>query len=87
MAAWLGLFKVLEHLLSAGVDDINVRGYCGQTALFWAIDCEDADESLKVVRLLLDRHAVTGIVDDYGSTVLHVAAARGHVVVMQELLE
>lgn len=74
--------KLLAFLIGLGLD-VHEKNECGRTILF---DLVLWDEP-KVLACLLENNAVVNVVDQYGYTPLHIAAAKGWVRICQALLE
>lgn len=74
---------MVEVLLSAQIDGIDIRDYKGLTALSWATK----RGNVAVANLLLEKRADSRIVDLYGATCLSLASREGHAEIVRVLLD
>lgn len=83
VAAGRGHLTIVQALLSAPQIDIDAKKIDGATALIVtaALDKDD------VVKALIDHRANVNITDNYGWSPLMFAAEKGHLTIMQALLD
>uniref|UniRef100_A0AAX7UIY6 Euchromatic histone-lysine N-methyltransferase 1b n=1 Tax=Astatotilapia calliptera TaxID=8154 RepID=A0AAX7UIY6_ASTCA len=82
LAAKSGHYKIVEHLLSTGLIDINCQDDGGWTPMIWATEYKHADQ----VKLLLTKGADCSIRDKEENICLHWAAFSGSVEITELLL-
>ena len=83
IAAQLEKSSILEYLLNEDlISDIDARTDCGETPLFAAV-WADAPRN---VSLLLSNSADTTLIDDFGNSVIHLAAEWGHTEAVSEFI-
>ncbi|CAL8076131.1 unnamed protein product [Calicophoron daubneyi] len=75
--------EAIRILVKDGKADINVVDSHGRTPLIWASTIGSDDS----VKLLLDLSAKVTLKDESGLTALHCAASRGHIRVIETILE
>lgn len=80
------LRKTFVVLMESGRLDVNAVDASGKTALFAALEGDDEKESSRVARRLM-RHGIdVNSVDAEGSHVLHIAARRGFVSIISDII-
>uniref|UniRef100_A0A6Q2ZLZ0 Euchromatic histone-lysine N-methyltransferase 1b n=1 Tax=Esox lucius TaxID=8010 RepID=A0A6Q2ZLZ0_ESOLU len=83
LAAKIGHYNIVEHLLSTGHIDINCQDDGGWTAMIWATEYKHLNQ----VKLLLSKGADINIRDKEENICLHWAAFSGSVEIAELLLE
>uniref|UniRef100_A0A674ESB8 Euchromatic histone-lysine N-methyltransferase 1b n=1 Tax=Salmo trutta TaxID=8032 RepID=A0A674ESB8_SALTR len=83
LAAKIGHYNIVEHLLSTGLIDINCQDDGGWTAMIWATEYKHLNQ----VKLLLNKGADINIRDKEENICLHWAAFSGSVEIAELLLE
>ena len=77
---------VLKWLLHHKIDP-NAQNHEGSTALHVGICQSEFDEYVGIVRQILESHPNLNVFENTGLTLLHWAAIRGHIEIVQLLLE
>ena len=74
IACQAGNYEAVKILLEHGAE-VNVRDYCGETALIYTVGSENCDigDKVKIVKLLLDYGADSTICGNYSGTALDIA--------------
>uniref|UniRef100_A0A8C7U1K2 Euchromatic histone-lysine N-methyltransferase 1b n=1 Tax=Oncorhynchus mykiss TaxID=8022 RepID=A0A8C7U1K2_ONCMY len=83
LAAKIGHYNIVEHLLSTGLIDINCQDDGGWTAMIWATEYKHLEQ----VKMLLNKGADINIRDKEENICLHWAAFSGSVEIAELLLE
>jgi len=83
LVARRGEDSLLLKFLERPEADINLKDRAGRTALFYAIQEEKSDTA----KLLLDRGAKVSVVDSKGVTPLVVAARKGSIPLMRQMIK
>lgn len=86
-AAKNGQIDVLRILLEEMGADVNIRDNMGRNALIHALENQDADNEVAISCLLLDHGAEVNVRGPKGKTPLILAVEKGHLDLVQKLLE